>query len=307
MVILLFYYWALRMSGPMYNFNGHFFYAVQLLMLLGVACFLLDGIASTIKWKIVLALSCAVPFLALAAKPYFRVTETGWEETDRLIASLPADMGPVHVTFPTFDWLEISGVVSRMRREGRPFCITNDYWRLFGPREACTDMAGWQNLIFAHAPRMCEAPCRTLLQDSRFVLQLAPYPWLQLPFRINSDGAESINEDFYRDLRGMWSSKRSTIRFLLAPSFGQHLVGIRITGHGIPGRPVDVSLNGKNLGTILPGQTTAEFTVEGGALLPGHENRLTFEAKNAGPLLRDWRVIGFFVEHVEFFTPEPSQ
>ena len=306
-VLLLFYYWALRMSGPMFNFNGYFLYSVQLLMLLGIACFLLDGIGPRINWRIVLALSCAVPFLALTARPYFRVTETGWEETDRLIASLPADMGAVHVTFPTYEWLDIIGVISHMRRERHPFCITNDYWHLFD-KEICTDaMVGWQNLIFARAPRMCQAPCRPLLQDSRFVLQLAPYPWLKLPFRVNGDGEESINENFYRDAGGMWSSKRSTIRFLLAPSFGQDRVGIRITGHGVPGRPVDVSLNGKKLGTILPGQHMAEFTVEGSALLPGHENRLTFEAKNAGPFLHDWRVIGFFVHEVEFFAPEQLQ
>jgi len=305
-VILLFYYWTLRITGPMLNFNGYFIYSVQLLVLLGIACFLLDGIASAINWKMVVALSCAVPFLALTAKPYFRVTETGSQENDRLIASLPADMGPVHVTFPTLNWLDIIGVISHMKREGRPFCVTNDYFHLFNRREVCTDidMAVWQNLIFTYPPRPCQSPCRSLLQDSRFVLQLTPYPWLTLPFLVTSDGEESINENFYRDGGGMWSQKRSTIRFLLASSFGQRLVGIRITGHGIPGRPVEVSLNGKNLGTILPGQYKAEFTVKGSVLLPGHENRLTFEVKNAGPFLQDWRVLGFFVKDVEFFAPE---
>ncbi|MBZ5514916.1 MAG: hypothetical protein LAN62_08740 [Acidobacteriia bacterium] len=299
---LLFFFWSRQISGPLYNFNGHFFYSVQLLILLGMGCLILNGVAPTLKWMSIIALSCALPSLMLIAKPYFRNAETGWERTDRLIASLPPDMGLVHVTFPTEDWLEIIGVASHMKREGHPFCITDDYWSLFGHENVCDDhMIGLQNLILAPAPRRCEAPCRTLEHDEQFVLLLSPYPWFKPPFQIEGDGVSSLNKDFYREEEGMWSSKSSTIHFLLAPEAEKGLpVRVRIIGEGLPGRPVEISLNGRHIGIISAGQHISEFVVDGNSFRPGRENGLMFKVENAGPVGRDWRVLGFFVKKVEF-------
>src|SRR5215471_7221542 len=98
----------------------------------------------------------------------------------------------------------------------------------------------------------------------------------------------------------MWSSKISTIHFLLGPLMERpRNVHLRITGIGVPGRLADVSLNGVYLGTIQAGQDISDFVVDGNILRPGQQNRLTFIVKNAGPNRHDWRVLGFFVKNVE--------
>ena len=166
-------------------------------------------------------------------------------------------------------------------------------------------MTGLQNLILARTPRKCEAPCQTLEQDPQFVVQLAPYPWLKLPIQIDNDGISSLNDNFYRDSGGLWSTRISTIRFLLAPDAEKHeLVRVRIAGVGLPGRPAEISLNGEHIGTVSPKQALSEFTVDGNILRPGQENDLTFTVKKAGPVGHDWRYLGYFVKKVNLMDPK---
>ena len=299
-----FFYWSTRISGPQSTFHGYFFYSVQLLFVLAMVSTLLDGAGSHLSWVKVTALSCAASLLVLLAKPSFRTTETGLDETDQMIASLPADLGLVRFQFPHDDpdWYSIVGVASHLKRTGHPFCVTDNYWaHFFGREMVCgTDMTTLTNLIFTRGPRKCDPPCRTLIQGPSFSLQLSPYSWLNVPFRIENDGSNSLNENFFWDSGGLWSTKKSTIHFLLASDFNKDLVKIRITGSVIPWRPVDVFLNGKQLGSVTAGQSIADFVVEGRDLLPGKENALTFEDRNAGPVLHDWRELGFFITSVEF-------
>ena len=39
LVSALFYYWTLKMTGPLFNFNGHFFFSVQLFALFLLTAF----------------------------------------------------------------------------------------------------------------------------------------------------------------------------------------------------------------------------------------------------------------------------
>ena len=133
LIMVIFFYWSLRMSGPLFNFNGHFFYSVQFLMLMGMACFLLDGIGRAVNWISVVALSCAVSLLMLAGKPYFQTAETGSAETNRLIAGFPARLEAVNVSVSTEDWLDLLGVISHLKRGGYQFCIADAYASLFDP------------------------------------------------------------------------------------------------------------------------------------------------------------------------------
>jgi hypothetical protein len=63
-ISVLFLYWANRITGDMYNFNGFFFYSIHLLLL-----FLVAGIVSS--WRPLLArwgmLAWAVPFVCMVA------------------------------------------------------------------------------------------------------------------------------------------------------------------------------------------------------------------------------------------------
>jgi hypothetical protein len=301
-VMLLFFYWSTRISGAQFSFHGYFFYSLQLIFIFVMVFILLGDVAPSLNWLTVTTLSCTASLFMLMAKPYFRNTEAGFEETGQMIASLPADLGMVRFQFPHDDWDSIVGVASHMKREGHPFCVTDNYWSLFfGTENVCgSDMTRLKNLIFTRKPRACEMPCRTLVKGPNFALQLSPYPWLNVPFQIENDGSNSLNENFFWDSGGLWTTKKSTIHFLLTPEFKQDPIKIHIAGYVIPGRPVDISLNRRHLGIIATGQSTVDFVAPGGILMPGKENALTFEVKNAGPVLHDWRELGFYVTQVEF-------
>jgi hypothetical protein len=316
-IVLVFFYWGMRMAGPMFNFNGYFFYAVQLLVLLGITSYLLDGIERGVSWPIIMALSCAVPLLMFLGKPYFQSVDTGAtdqilrvykEETDRLIARFPARLEPVNVTVSSGEWLDWLGIISHLKRGGYRFCISDAMGRFHDPSTECHHVAGLQNLILARAPRKCELPCQTVEEDSQFVVQLAPYPWLTLPFQLDAEGVSSLNDNFYRDAGGMFATRRSSSRFLLAPVEQPKLAYVRIIGEGIPGRPVEVFLNGQQIGTIgtietasqMGGQEIPQFVVDGRILRSGQENDLTFTVKRAAPVGPDWRDLGYFVKKIEF-------
>ena len=44
LVCALFYYWTLKMTGPLFNFNGHFFFSVQLFGLFLLTAVVLNGL-----------------------------------------------------------------------------------------------------------------------------------------------------------------------------------------------------------------------------------------------------------------------
>jgi len=298
-IMLLFLFWGTRISGPLYSFNGYFFYAVQLLILLGMMCFLLNEVTLTVRWETAAVLACAAPLLMLAGKSAFRTTEIGWPETDRLVAALPADLGPVQVSNLSQDWLEVLGLVSHLKRVGHPYCVGDAFWGLFEDSPNCPDMRQLHNLILTRVPRTCEAPCRTLEQDDRFALQVEPYPWLQLPLQLEGYGASSVNQGFYYD---SWGTHSAAIRFLLRLGPARHgKVHVKITGVGVAGRPTDVFLNGVHLGPLAAGSSVTEFVVDANVLRPGAENTLRFQTENAGPIVQDWRELGYKVQEVEVF------
>lgn len=174
-VLLLFYYWALKMAPPLFNFNGYFVYCVQLLTLLAMVALILDGLNITVRSGVAFALCTLLPISMFAAKPGFINAETGDAETNRLIASLPPNVGEVHFTFQTEDWLTIVGVASRMKHEHRPFCVDDVWGFTFGQDNLCHSMSGLTNLVLTRSPGKCEAPCRVLLKDDQFEFQLSPY------------------------------------------------------------------------------------------------------------------------------------
>jgi hypothetical protein len=292
-VQILFYIWTLKMAPPLFNFNGYFIYSMQFLALFIAAALILDGLRVTLRPLIALALCALVPISMFAAKSGFTNAWTGDAETERIYASIPIDVGPVHVMFPGDDWLTMAGVVDRMMHEHRFFCV--EQVLKLGPEYTCQTMDGLKNLVLTRAPLQCESPCRVLLKDEQFELLLFPYPRFRVPFQVKPDSLFTLNTNFFgNDEAPVWSSRKSTVYFRLAQDFTDAAqVRITVLGTVIPGRPARIILNGHSLGTIVAGPSKTQFVVDRSVLLPGGLNELVLQVDKAVRVGADPRVLGF--------------
>ncbi len=313
LVSVLFYYWTLKMTGPLFNFNGYFFFSIQLLALFLLASVILDGFRLTVAPLVAALLCAAVPLSMLGAKQGFVNTEKGEPETNRLVANLPPDDGTrLHLTFDSADWMIEAGVASRLKHEHRPFCV-DDLWAfIFGRDDRCPDFNGLTNLILTHTPRECKAPCKVLSKDDHYELEWEPYPELKLPFAIKLDDISSLNKGFNEFLGTggpVWAKGHATIYFRLAPDFGgAPKVQVKIFGTANPGRPVTILLNDHPIGTVVSGKDDTEFIVDGNVLRPG-QNRLAIQVDNPleveGDPQNDPRELGFEFVKAEFAPITP--
>lgn len=307
-ICILFYYWTLKMSGALFNFNGYFFFSIQLLVLLLLAAFILNRARLSITRTVSVALCALLPLSMFAAKTGFVNTETGTPETDRLVTHLPPDNGTVlHLTFDSADWMLEAGVASRLQHEHRQYCV-DDLWAfIFGRDHRCLQFANLTNLILTHSPAKCEAPCKLLSKDDQYQFEWEPYPEFKLPFTIKLDDISSLNKGFNEFLGTggpVWAKGQATIYFRLAPDFGEaQTVQVRIFGTANPGRPVKILLNGHELGTIVSGEESKDFTFSRNLLLTG-ENRLGIQVDHPleveGDPQNDPRVLGFQFVKAEF-------
>jgi hypothetical protein len=304
----LFYYWTLKMTGPLFTFNGYFFFSIQLLALLLLVCLILDGLHLTVRPVTATILCVLLPLSMFGAKQGFLNTEKGEPETNRLVVNLPpADGKMLHLTFDSADWMIEAGVASRLQHEHRQFCV-DDLWAFtFGRDHRCPQFAGLTNLILTHTPEKCEAPCRVLTKDDHFEFEWEPYPELRLPFAITLDDLSSLNKGFNEFLGTggpVWAKGHATIYFRLAPDFGDTpKIQVGIFGTANPERPVKIFLNDHLLGTIVSGEDSADFIVDRSLLSPG-ENRLVIQVDNPleveGDPQNDPRVLGFQFVKAEF-------
>ena len=306
-VSLLFYIWTLKMGGPLFNFNGFFFFGVQLLALMVMAALVLDGFNITARPAVAIILCALIPTSMFAARDEFKNGWPGEPVTDRIYAAIPPDIGPVHLRFIWDDWLQVLGVAYRMEREGRPFCLDNPWIFSFDPKNVCRDMDSLKNLVLTRVPRECNPPCRELLKDPSFELQLIPYPFLKLPFDIKPNNIQTLNIDFMTDENGpSWSGRTSTVYFRLAPDFGDAArVRVTVLGNATPGRPAQIILNGHTLGTISAGPSSSDFVVDRSILRAGEENALVIQVDNAGPAGPDPRTFGFDWNGLRFASADP--
>lgn len=291
----LFYVWTLKMAGALLNFNGYFFYGMQLLLLLLVAALILDALQLAVPPSTALVLCALLPLSMFAAKSGFRNASTGDPETDRLMASLPPDMGPVHLNFPGQDWLTIVGVADQLKHEHRPFCVDEVWAFTFGEENVCGEMDGLSNLVLTRTPIDCTSPCRVLSKDHQFQFLLKPYPFLRLPVTITPENIDTLNVNFYgSDTAPVWSSRRSTVYFRLADDFSSApQVRITVLGWARKEYPARIVVNGEILGTISAGPATTDFVFDRSILRPAGENTLVIEVDGAQPIPGDPRTLGF--------------
>jgi hypothetical protein len=177
LVSLLFLYWATKMTGPLYNFNGFFFFSVHLLLLFITLCIVLDGVDIRRHQALTTVVACGCPMLMFAAKPVFssRFVYSDTEVAKITSTLLAEQQGEVRLTFLSPDSPVVAGVASRIKRSHRSFCVDPVWGFMFGQQNVCAKTTGLTNVMLGHDKEHCMAPCRTLLQDDRFTVQVSPF------------------------------------------------------------------------------------------------------------------------------------
>ena len=280
---LLFLYWGNRITGEMYTFNGYFFFSVHLLALFWIAGTISAWQARRrplpARWTTAL---WALPFLCmLPASAEFRNPDLGARMVDEIARALPP--GPtLQLVFRHDDWDTATGVANQLARRGQPFCVSPEWWYMFGRDAVCA--AG--------------ATTRPVLLTNRAWFDLGHQP-LPLPLSIDAHDTAARREGFYApEGDHAWTASAATLYFTLLP----HPAGalkLTVTGSILPERPVEVTLNGRPLGT-LDGiwKSSATLAVPREALRFGEENALRFRTANAGPIAGDRRVLGFSLVNI---------
>ncbi len=237
LVAALFLYWALRITGPLYNFNGFFFYAVQFAGLFMLVAILLNGTGLKVSNTVSMGLACAVPLLMFSSPGTFQRIATSRAahpslelqvfaaEAERIADNIPRQSPRLRLHFRNegLNWALAMGIASRLHWAGQPLCVDERSAIWLEDRYVCQHLEGLDNLALARPPATCEQPCITALRDDTWSATLTPFPALKLPFTLDTTGSDSLILNFYDPEDGLygpvWSKKQSMIRFLLSPDW----------------------------------------------------------------------------------------
>ncbi len=273
-ISLLFLYWANRITGDFYNFNGFFIYAIQLLGLFAIVGVLSAGWRAKWAWVVPFA---AMPLMAAE----LRNPDRGSDAIARMSEELRG-AGPVRLVFEHDDWDTAAGIANQLARRGQAFCVDPGWFFLFEREAVCRPGTEFARRVVT-AAGVFEPGRRPLV----------------LPVRIGADEVSALREGFYAcEGDHCWTGRSASLGFTLAG--GAPAYRVTITGSVLPERPVEVGLNGVRLG-VLDGlwKSSASFDVAGNAVKVGGMNRLTFVCAGAGPIAGDARELGFSLMTVE--------
>jgi hypothetical protein len=309
-VSILFLYWAMKMAGGMANFNGYFYYSVQLLGLFAICSVIVDSIPTggARLQSASFAMACALPLLIFAAPHSFKVDLRGGEEANRIALAAAGRAAMLQLVFDHDDWPTAVGIASRLKRLHQPFCIIGNWSVMFGADAICREASGVTRLILSRKQSNCASPC--LLGDGNYAVELSPMPALRVPFTLGPDGSSGFYEGFYSAAipgAPIFTSERSTIRFVLGGvAQPDDPLRVLVTGTAIPGRPADIFLNGSKLGTIVSSQRGAgTFRVPGSLLKFGSDNVFSIYVANAAPVGKDLRHLGYCLESIQVSPVNP--
>ncbi|MCU1239123.1 MAG: hypothetical protein JWP63_7090 [Candidatus Solibacter sp.] len=271
----LFLVWADRITGALYNFNGYFIYATQLLALWAIA-----GVLAA-RWKVPVRVAWVVPFVAMVAMAgTLRNPDRGSDAIGRMSDTLRGK-GAVHRVFQHDDWDSAAGIANQLARRGLAFCVDAEWYYMFGRQYVCGAGETWRVVV-----------------TGAVVFESGRRP-LGLPVAIGADDVNALREGFYEcEQDHCWTGRRASVGFTLADGVPEYRV--TITGSALPERPVEVLWNGVRIGR-LDGlwKSSATLVAPGGAVRSGEMNRLTFECPGAGPIAGDSRELGFSLMKVE--------
>ena len=278
-ISVLFLYWANRITGEMFNFNGFFFYAIHLLGL-----FLIAGTVSSwqatfrpglARWSRLVWAGALLSIVAVAGE--FRNPDQGNPAIQKISEQLRAP-DRYELLFQHDDWQTAVGVANRLARRRQTFCVAGNWGFMFGYEYVCAPAA---------------APRKVVITASA-AYELGSQP-LKLPLTIDMEEVAARRDGFYApEGDHCWSRRTASLAFGLDRDAGAAAYRVTLTGSVLPERPVQVSLNGRRVGVAdAIWKSSVSFTAGGDVLRPGEINRLTFDTANSGPIAGDARELGF--------------
>jgi hypothetical protein len=296
--VLLFLYWGTRIVGGFYAFNGNFIYAFHLLVWFG----LLSVIEPWLVWRAarILNVLAIVVLVALGILERKELRSIFAGEPDVLQAATAVPLSPfgkLAITFNHDDWVWAVAVANSMKRMGKPFCVNPDWGFMFSRDNVCPDMLIADQLWVSTGATDCAPPCRYVYRSPAFSLIRYPAQPLTLPVEVGLRESPGLNRSGFNEAEGpyRWLQKHASIRFRLAPErLPASCFRIALTGFAYPGRPTQLSVNGRILGTLSKSvPDTALFVVPREAIHAGEVNRISLDTEKAGPVGADPREIGF--------------
>lgn len=146
----------------MYNFNGYFFFSVQLLALLALCALISNVAGQSLKRRTQVALasaSCALLLLTSLKTDY-----PSNPDVLRIVSSIREKrVEAAMLVFPEpLDWAIAAGVASYMQRSGIYFCVTPDWEFMFGPAHTCKSNEHYYRLTFNEKSSACKSQCSVL-------------------------------------------------------------------------------------------------------------------------------------------------
>jgi hypothetical protein len=295
---LLFVYWGTRITGGFYAFNGAFAYAFHPLLWF----LLLAEVERHVTWRVIWVFNVGALVLLLVLsvveRKALRNPFNGDPDALPAAKAMPAaPFGALAITFDHDEWADAVGMANSMKRLGKPFCVTSEWAIIFARDNVCPDLVTADKLRVARGAPACMPPCRPVYRGVAYSVTRYPHQAFTLPLDVDLHDSPTVERAGFNADEGThrWLQKHAAIRFALAPELPTTpCFRLALTGYDYPGRPAELGVNGRMLGTLTktePG--TAVFTVPRSALRPGQVNSITLDSENAGPVGADRRDIGF--------------
>jgi hypothetical protein len=175
LIIILFAYWSYRITGPMYNFNGFFFFSIQLFLLWGLCALIAGLVRKPLPRRTQIALACAstAPLLLLAGVLNGYPTDGSvLPIVSQIRASNPRK---VEIIMQPETWPTAAGVASYLERDGIDFCVEPDWEFTFGSAHTCTRSERLYRVSLTDRSSTCKAPCSVIYKtDKLYVTEVPP-------------------------------------------------------------------------------------------------------------------------------------
>jgi hypothetical protein len=296
--LVLFVFWATRIVGGFFAFNGNFIYFIHLLAWF----FGLGAVGPLLNWRVLRTLNVLALVLLLALgvagrKALRSVIVSRPEALEAAKLAPVSQLGRLAIEFDVNNWPFAVAVANSMERLGKPVCVGRDWGFMFSSKNVCADLLMADELWLRTDATACLPPCRYLYRG--VVFSLTEYPAQPLALTVEAGLRESPGLDMtgFNDDEGdhRWLQKHAAIRFRLSPELPPGpCFRLALTGYAFPGRPTQIAINGRFLSTLVNTELgTALFVVPRGVLRPGGVNRITMDTERAAPVGEDRREIGF--------------
>ncbi len=299
-IIVLFLYWSWRITGPMYTFNGFFFFSLQLLALLGIAAVVAGLWDSSFSRGMQTTLACAfTPLLLLI--PGLKQGRVSYPDVLPITSAIEhAGVKEAMLIFHAEEWPTAGGVASLMQRAKIGFCVQPEWGFVFG--HECPSEHHLFQVMFDEVKTPCVSPCRMLYsRPGLYVTGSFERSSMTLPMLLLAKDLRHESSNFNdSEAAGSWTRKDSSVKFSLSyrkEDFKEFNLGL--SGEVFPGRPVLVRFNGRDVARLsVSGPATYSFSVPE-AYVENGINTLRLITLNAGPVGEDKRELGFLFKSLQ--------